>query len=145
MEYIYDVTIAYEGLGPNEIPMEVYTIPSQYWYGIHPKGVQLRIRRWHIPTEVPVDADKATFATWSNERWIEKNRMLQRFHATGSMATDTTLEKRQAETVVRPTRVRSYCRELIPHILIISLYYWVGRTLWELLSVFISRGIRMEQ
>ena len=117
--------------------MEVYTVPSQYWHGIHPKGAHLRIRRWHIPTEVPIDADKATFATWLNERWIEKDRMLQRFYATGSMATGTTLEERQAETVVRPTRVRSYCRELIPHILIISLYYWVGRTLWELLIVFI--------
>ena len=124
-------------IGPDEIPKEVYTIHSQYWYGGHPKGIYLRIRRWHILTEVPIDADKATFTNRLNERWIEKNRMLQRFHATGSLVTDTTLEERQTETVVRSTRVRSYCRELIPHILIISFYYWVGRTLWELLSVFL--------
>ncbi|KAI8056993.1 hypothetical protein BDF22DRAFT_653053 [Syncephalis plumigaleata] len=131
VDYLYDVTIAYEGLYSHETPSEVYSIARQYWYRGYPKGVHLRVRRWHIPTEVPIDAGQEVFGQWLMDRWLEKDAMLKRFYATGSMALGATPEERQAETVICPSHPRSYLVESMPFVALVALYGAVCWGLWN--------------
>ncbi|KAI9592640.1 hypothetical protein BDF19DRAFT_208587 [Syncephalis fuscata] len=136
VDYIYDVTLGFEGLSSSETPSEVYSVSSQYWYGGHPKGVHMRIRRWHIPTEVPLDAGQEVFGQWLLDRWMEKDEMLKRFYTTGSMAIGATPEERQAETIICPSHARSYLIESIPFVVLTTLYSAVIWGSWKFLMLW---------
>jgi 1-acyl-sn-glycerol-3-phosphate acyltransferase len=76
-EWLYDCTIAYEGIAPGEFGQDTFTLRSSMFEGRPPKSVNMHFRRFHIST-IPVDNDKA-FDVWVRNRWREKDYLLEHF------------------------------------------------------------------
>ena len=85
-----------------------YTLRSIFFDGIPPPAIHMHIRRFDVATDVPignlsggksrtsprgevpgVDApehERLAFDVWMRDRWIEKDKLLQRFHDTGTFS-----------------------------------------------------------
>jgi hypothetical protein len=94
-----------------------YTLRSIFFDGIPPPAVHIHIRRFDVATDVPIgniprsiprnsanglsrgqilggdvpEEERQTFDVWLRDRWIEKDKLMQRFHDTGSFS--STLDK----------------------------------------------------
>jgi hypothetical protein len=130
VDYLYDVTIGFEGEKPDTYPNQIYTLRSVYMLGRSPPGIHLHVRRWHIPTQIPAIDGTDAFTHWLRDRWMEKDELLARFYATGTMAKGSTLAEQAANTVVRPIVLRSMLLESIPTLLIIAIYI----VIWQFIS-----------
>ncbi|KAI9315921.1 hypothetical protein BX666DRAFT_270188 [Dichotomocladium elegans] len=82
VEYLYDLTVGYEGIGPTEIPEDKYTIRSIFGLGgAYPKHVHIYLRRFKI-ADLPVH-DENLFAQWVFDRYVEKDGLLAHFYERG--------------------------------------------------------------
>ncbi|KAF9732911.1 hypothetical protein PMIN06_012626 [Paraphaeosphaeria minitans] len=76
-EWLYDCTIAYEGVPPGQFGQDIFTLRSSFFEGRPPKSVNMHWRRFHIST-IPIHNTKA-FEVWLRNRWREKDYMLEYF------------------------------------------------------------------
>lgn len=76
-EWLYDCTIAYEGVPPGQFGQDIFTLRSSFFEGRPPKSVNMHWRRYHIST-IPIHNTKA-FEVWLRNRWREKDYMLEYF------------------------------------------------------------------
>ncbi|KAF2703170.1 acyltransferase-domain-containing protein [Pleomassaria siparia CBS 279.74] len=76
-EWLYDCTIAYEGVPPGQFGQDIFTLRSSFFEGRPPKSVNMHWRRFHYDT-IPIDNSKA-FEVWLRNRWREKDYMLEYF------------------------------------------------------------------
>lgn len=86
VEYLYDCTIAYEGIPPSRYGQDIFTLRSVYFQGRPPKSVNMHWRRFPIAS-LPV-SDHDAMAEWTLQRWREKDAMLETFHRTGRFEAD---------------------------------------------------------
>ncbi|KAH7115323.1 acyltransferase-domain-containing protein [Dendryphion nanum] len=77
-EWLYDCTIAYEGVPPGQFGQDIFTLRSSFFEGRPPKSVNMHWRRFHIST-IPIGNTKA-FEVWLRNRWREKDYMLEYFN-----------------------------------------------------------------
>ncbi|KAF1990052.1 acyltransferase-domain-containing protein [Aulographum hederae CBS 113979] len=75
--WLYDCTIAYEGVPPGEFGQDIFTLRSSFLEGRPPKSVNMHWRRFHV-NDIPIDDDKA-FEVWLRNRWREKDYLLEYF------------------------------------------------------------------
>ncbi|QIW96079.1 hypothetical protein AMS68_001597 [Peltaster fructicola] len=75
--WLYDCTIAYEGVPEGSYGQDIYTLHSSFLGGKPPKAVNMHWRRFRI-SEIPLDNVDA-FARWLNNRWREKDYLLEYF------------------------------------------------------------------
>jgi len=75
--WLYDCTIAYEGVPPGEFGQDIFTLRSSFLEGRPPKSVNMHWRRFHV-NDIPVDDEKA-FEVWLRNRWREKDYLLEYF------------------------------------------------------------------
>jgi acyltransferase-like protein len=94
-----------------------YTLRSIFFDGIPPPAIHMHIRRFDVAADVPIgkvpssmsrtpldglprgqtlgvdvpEDERQTFDVWLRDRWIEKDKLMQRFHDTGSFS--PTLDK----------------------------------------------------
>ncbi|KAF1979623.1 acyltransferase-domain-containing protein, partial [Bimuria novae-zelandiae CBS 107.79] len=76
-EWLYDCTIAYEGVPEGQFGQDIFTLRSSFFEGRPPKSVNMHWRRFHIST-IPIHNTKA-FEVWLRNRWREKDYMLEYF------------------------------------------------------------------
>jgi hypothetical protein len=76
-DWLYDCTIAYEGIPEGQYGQDIFTLRSSMFEGRPPKSVNMHFRRFKIST-IPVDNDKA-FDVWLRNRWREKDYLLEHF------------------------------------------------------------------
>lgn len=76
-EWLYDCTIAYEGIPIGEFGQDIFTLQSSMFEGRPPKSVNMHFRRFRI-ANIPLDNDKA-FDVWLRNRWREKDYLLEHF------------------------------------------------------------------
>lgn len=76
-EWLYDCTIAYEGVPPGQFGQDIFTLRSTFFEGRPPKSVNMHWRRFHIST-IPIQ-NTAAFDVWLRNRWREKDYMLEYF------------------------------------------------------------------
>lgn len=81
VEYVYDCTIAYEGIPPGGYGQDIFTLRSVYFQGRPPKSVNMHWRRFAV-SEIPID-DKDAMYEWMLARWREKDELLDKFQQTG--------------------------------------------------------------
>jgi 1-acyl-sn-glycerol-3-phosphate acyltransferase len=86
VEYVYDCTMAYEGVPKGEYAPEYFTLRSTYFQGRPPKSVNMHWRRYKI-SEIPYQDHKA-FDKWVLDRWKEKDEMLEQYYNTGRFPSD---------------------------------------------------------
>jgi hypothetical protein len=76
-DWLYDCTIAYEGIPEGQYGQDIFTLRSSMFEGRPPKSVNIHFRRFKIST-IPIDNDKA-FDIWLRNRWREKDYLLEHF------------------------------------------------------------------
>lgn len=86
VEYMYDCTVAYEGVGHDDYAQDLYTLRGLYFQGRRPKSVNLHWRRFPISTIPFNDTDK--FNAWVLDRWREKDDMIEEYTKTGRFPAD---------------------------------------------------------
>ncbi|GAN10063.1 hypothetical protein MAM1_0317c09598 [Mucor ambiguus] len=81
IDYIYDFTIGYSGIKPNDIPEQVYTIQSVFFFNFYPKQVHVYIRRFKVDSIHT--SNEAEFNQWNLDRWKEKDDLMDHFYKHG--------------------------------------------------------------
>jgi len=76
-EWLYDCTIAYEGVPEGQYGQDIFTLRSSMFEGRPPKSVNMYFRRFKIST-IPLNNDKS-FEVWLRNRWREKDYLLEHF------------------------------------------------------------------
>ena len=91
VEYIYDCTIAYEGVPRSEFAQDIFTVGASYFGGRPPKSVNMYWRRFRIST-IPFD-DPKNFELWLRQRWVEKDKFIEDYLRTGRFPADNGTSK----------------------------------------------------
>lgn len=81
VEWVYDCTLAYEGVSRDRTPDQFFTLRSTFLQGRPPKSVNMYWRRFAM-SSIPLD-DPEAFDLWIRERWTEKDAMLEQYVSTG--------------------------------------------------------------
>ncbi|KAL8942633.1 MAG: hypothetical protein Q9216_001546 [Gyalolechia sp. 2 TL-2023] len=133
--YVYDCTIAYEGVPTGQYASEIFTIQAAYFGGKPPKSVNMYWRRFDI-WSIPVENDRE-FDNWLRARWIEKDQLLEHYQKTGRFPADTGIDelpdgkKRRGagyiETEIKPNKWYEYLQIFAPvGLLALVLYMFYG-------------------
>ncbi|KAK5995995.1 putative acyltransferase [Cladobotryum mycophilum] len=81
VEYVYDCTVAYEGIPRGKYGEEIFGLSSTYFEGRPPKSVNLYWRRFKLD-DIPLD-DQEKFDTWLREEWYRKDELMEQYMTTG--------------------------------------------------------------
>ena len=87
VDYIYDCTIAYEGVPHGTFAQDVFTVGASYFGGRPPKSVNMYWRRFRI-SSIPLD-NPQQFELWLRLRWREKDKFIDHYLRTGRFPADT--------------------------------------------------------
>lgn len=90
MEWVYDCTVAYEGVPRGKYGQDYFTLYSTCYEGRPPKSVNMYWRRFRVD-EIPVD-DPAAFEEWIRKRWYEKDDLLEHYMEHGCFPEDDSEE-----------------------------------------------------
>ena len=88
--WLYDCTIAYEGVPKGMYGQDIYTLRSSFFEGRPPKSVNLFWRRFKI-SDIPIDNDEA-FGRWLTNRWREKDYLLEYYFKFGQFPADDAIK-----------------------------------------------------
>ena len=91
VDYVYDCTIAYEGVQRGEFAQDIFTVGASYFGGRPPKSVNMYWRRFRV-SDIPLD-DSKKFELWLRQRWIEKDKFIEDYLRTGRLPADTGTSK----------------------------------------------------
>ncbi|KAI9779146.1 MAG: hypothetical protein M1839_007681 [Geoglossum umbratile] len=86
VDWVYDCTVAYEGIPRDKYGQDIFTLPSTYFQGRPPKSVNMYWRRFAV-SSIPVD-DQNAFEQWILDRWIEKDDLLEQYLLNGRFPAD---------------------------------------------------------
>ncbi|KAF4627969.1 hypothetical protein G7Y89_g10183 [Cudoniella acicularis] len=81
VDYVYDCTLAYEGVPRGQFGQDLFTLRSMYLQGRPPPSVNMYWRKFAIK-DIPLD-DHDTFDLWLRERWYEKDAFIEQYLTTG--------------------------------------------------------------
>ena len=87
IEYVYDCTIAYEGVPRGQYAQDIFTVGASYFGGRPPKSVNMYWRRFRV-ANIPVE-DPQKFDLWLRARWSEKDRFIENWYRTGRFPADS--------------------------------------------------------
>ncbi|KAI1841528.1 hypothetical protein JX266_012280 [Neoarthrinium moseri] len=99
VDYVYDCTVAYEGVPRGGYGEEYFTLASTYFRGRPPKSVNFYWRRFAL-ADMPLD-DQEEFDRWLRARWYEKDELLEQYVSTGRFPANGAGIKGHIETEVR--------------------------------------------
>ncbi|ORY71389.1 acyltransferase-domain-containing protein [Pseudomassariella vexata] len=114
VDYVYDCTVAYEGVPRGGYGEEYFTLSSTYFHGRPPKSVNFYWRRFAL-ADMPLH-DQEEFDKWLRDRWYEKDALMEQYVSTGRFPANGAGIEGHIETEVRTQ-------------------YW-----WEFLKIFIMLG-----
>ena len=86
VDYVYDCTIAYEGVPRGQYAQDIFTVGASYFGGRPPKSVNMYWRRFRV-VNIPLD-DPQKFDLWLRARWSEKDRFIENWYRTGRFPAD---------------------------------------------------------
>ncbi|KAL2261673.1 hypothetical protein VTK26DRAFT_3635 [Humicola hyalothermophila] len=81
VDYVYDCTVAYEGIGRGKFGEQIFTLGGTYLKGQSPKSVNFYWRRFRI-ADIPL-GNQEEFDVWLRERWYEKDALMEQYVTTG--------------------------------------------------------------
>ena len=99
VDYVYDCTIAYEGVPRGEFAQDIFTVGASYFGGRPPKSVNMYWRRFRV-SSIPLDEPK-TFELWLRSRWIEKDKFIEDYLRTGRFPADNGTSKNSKGETIR--------------------------------------------
>ncbi|KAM0205434.1 hypothetical protein ACHAPA_009706 [Fusarium lateritium] len=81
LDYVYDCTVAYEGIPRGGFGEEYFGLVSTYFQGRAPKSVNFYWRRFRL-SDMPLD-DQEAFNLWLREEWYKKDALMEEYLTTG--------------------------------------------------------------
>ncbi|KII93343.1 hypothetical protein PLICRDRAFT_171111 [Plicaturopsis crispa FD-325 SS-3] len=128
---LIDVTMVYPGVPPMGYGQNYYTLFSVFFTRVPPPAIHMHIRVFDVANDVPIgdisnsnpsvlptdkssnqkvevdfpERDKQKFDVWLRELWREKDRLITKFHETGSFASGTPQAEKASVEV--PLRLKS--------------------------------------
>ncbi|KAG0652057.1 putative acyltransferase [Hyphodiscus hymeniophilus] len=108
VEYVYDCTLAYEGIARGKFGQDYYSLRSMYLQGRPPPSVNMYWRRFAVK-DIPL-GDHEEFDLWLRERWYEKDALIDQYITTGRFpgivkgtngVTNGTVKEEHIETEVK--------------------------------------------
>ena len=99
VDYVYDCTIAYEGVPRGEFAQDIFTVGASYFGGRPPKSVNMYWRRFRV-SSIPLE-DPKTFEIWLKSRWIEKDKFVEAYLRTGRFPADHGTSKNSKGETIR--------------------------------------------
>ena len=149
-EWVYDCTIAYEGVPRGEFAQDIYTVKASYFGGRPPKSVNMHWRRFAI-SSIPLD-DSHAFEHWLRARWTEKDNLIEYYYQHGNFPADVGVDKgpdgqtrRGAgyiETQIRPAHWYEFLQIFAPTgLLALILYCFYGALPRRLVRSFSKQAV----
>ena len=99
VDYVYDCTIAYEGVPRGEFAQDIFTVGASYFGGRPPKSVNMYWRRFRL-SSIPLD-DPKMFELWLRSRWSEKDMFIEDYLRTGRFPADHGTSKNSKGETIR--------------------------------------------
>lgn len=131
VDWVYDCTIGYEGTPPNGYAQDYFTLRSTFLQGRPPKSVSLYWRRFAVK-DIPMDSHE-TFEKWIEDRWREKDKLLEQYYETGKFPVDAAASGQKGISdggyIKTAVRLRSPIEVLQPWIVVLTLFMIVNITL----------------
>lgn len=135
VEYVYDCTIAYEGVPRGQYAQDIFTVGVSYFGGRPPKSVNMYWRRFRV-ADIPLD-NPAMFEFWLRARWAEKDKYIEHYYRTGRLPADTGTNKDHTgktlagagyiESEVKPKRWYEFLQVFAPiGLFSLILYFFYG-------------------
>ncbi|KAJ3249548.1 hypothetical protein HDU78_000074 [Chytriomyces hyalinus] len=95
VKHLYDLTVGYSGLTPDQIPYDEYLIDKCFFSGIYPREIHIHIKKYDVNTlpgfrpieEGTEDEKKSRFEAWLRGLWFDKDERLAGFYRNGDMVT----------------------------------------------------------
>ncbi|KAL2195122.1 acyltransferase-domain-containing protein [Corynascus similis CBS 632.67] len=81
VDYVYDCTVAYEGVPRGKFGEKIFTLGGTYIKGQTPKSVNFYWRRFRV-ADIPLE-NQEEFEVWLRERWYEKDALMEQYVSTG--------------------------------------------------------------
>ncbi|OAA65639.1 Phospholipid/glycerol acyltransferase [Niveomyces insectorum RCEF 264] len=127
VEYIYDCTVAYEGIPRGKYGEEYFTLSGTYFQGQAPKSVNFHWRRFRVD-DIPLETAEV-FDQWLRDRWYEKDAMMETYLTTGRLpASPQATSPGEADYIETEVRTR-YPWEIFQVFSVVS-------TVWVLYRLF---------
>lgn len=95
VEWVYDCTVAYEGIPRGCYGESYFSLWSTYFQGRPPKSVNFYWRRFRV-ADIPLE-DPEAFEVWLRERWYEKDALMEQYISTGRFPPSPSLPPSTAE------------------------------------------------
>ena len=99
VDYVYDCTIAYEGVPRGQFAQDIFTVGASYFGGRPPKSVNMYWRRFRL-SSIPLD-DPKIFELWLRCRWMEKDKFIEDYLRTGRFPSDQGIGKNSKGETIR--------------------------------------------
>lgn len=122
VDYVYDCTIAYEGVPRGQYAQDIFTVGASYFGGRPPKSVNMYWRRFRV-ADIPLN-DPKKFEIWLRARWSEKDRFVEHYYRKGRFPADTGSTKDHTgrtlagagyiETAIKPKRWYEFLQVFAP-------------------------------
>lgn len=97
VEWVYDCTVAYEGIPRGKFGQDYFTLSSTYFQGRPPKSVNMHWRRFAV-SSIPI-SDPHLFELWIRQRWTEKDDLLEYYMLNGRFPEDSDRPSSNVQTV----------------------------------------------
>jgi 1-acyl-sn-glycerol-3-phosphate acyltransferase len=99
VEYLYDCTVAYEGVPRGQYAQDIFTLKAGYLEGRPPKSVSMHWRRFAVK-DIPLHNQKV-FELWLIARWREKDILMEQYMRTGKFPADVGVTKMKSGEIKR--------------------------------------------
>ena len=133
VNWVYDCTVAYEGVPSGGYAQDYFSLRSTFLQGRPPKSVNFHWRRFAV-ADIPDDQD--LFQKWIEDRWREKEAMLEQYTTTGRFPAD--LDTRDGPAYIETSvKLRSLPELLQPYIVVLTaaLLLNILRQFWKQFSI----------
>jgi 1-acyl-sn-glycerol-3-phosphate acyltransferase len=130
VHWLYDCTLAYEGVPEGGFPQDYYTLRSLYFEGRPPTGVHMHWRKFRVD-EIPLDEG---FDQWMRDRWTEKDALLDHFYKHGKYP-----EAKMAVCVKTEVKLKNPVGDVFSIFAVLSLLAVIMRIGFLLVQIFGGR------
>ncbi|KAK4690495.1 hypothetical protein P7C71_g6307, partial [Lecanoromycetidae sp. Uapishka_2] len=86
VDWVYDCTVAYEGIPRGSYGQDIFTLRSTYFQGRPPKSVNMYWRRF-ATSSIPIE-DPKQFEQWLTTLWREKDALIEQYVENGRFPAD---------------------------------------------------------
>lgn len=132
IDYVYDCTVAYEGVPHGGYAQDYFSLRSTFLQGRPPKSVNFHWRRFEV-SDIPLQ-DQDAFQLWVTQRWREKDELIETYVQTGRFPADVEDGKSTEDGYIETgVQLRSWSELVQPYVIVLTLLLLgnIVRRFWQ--------------